>query len=566
MIKYILSVLTLVAGIENSICQIGIGTTSPDVSSVLDVSAENKGVLAPRLTTDQRNAIATPAKGLMLYNITEDCLEINTGTPDSPNWNCIGSNSLSTVINKCDLNGFEGVYVNGFGLTASNKFSVTVINNSFSTVTIAFNTSDLTLTGVSGISVTGVNTASATITPGGSELIEYTLSGTPTSLGELTGEWSKLGLNCTRTTNVVSGDAIFETGQIITVVSVNDGVPVVDIQGEVNNTTNVYTIDLPYTSGFGTYDAFTGTYIVNNTATGEGGDANSFRLTYPAGTFSGSGHITATVEVDGDGSFNAEKQLLGAQKTIASLEFLVNGNDKGSVALDAIGGIPDRNFSDPQHKFIYLPVVAADGRTWLNNNLGANYANINKGTFNPVQQATAINDYEAYGSLFQWGRYSDGHELINWTGTYSGTPIYNTTTVNVTTDTPGHNLFIRENNIPRDWRIPQNDNLWQGENGINNPCPKGYRLPTQSELSTLIAAESIQTREDGANSTLALSIPGVRNYNLGDLSTGASVSGFYMSSSVSGVKAVTLSLQSTVNAGFNAPDRAYGLSVRCIKD
>ncbi len=63
----------------------------------------------------------------MLYNITEDCLEINSGTPDSPNWNCIGSNSLSTVVNKCDLNGFEGIYVNGFGLTASNKFSVTVI-------------------------------------------------------------------------------------------------------------------------------------------------------------------------------------------------------------------------------------------------------------------------------------------------------------------------------------------------------------------------------------------------------------------------------------------------------
>ncbi len=33
-----------------------------------------------------------------------------------------------------------------------------------------------------------------------------------------------------------------------------------------------------------------------------------------------------------------------------------------------------------------------------------------------------------------------------------------------------------------DWRSPQNDNLWQGVNGINNPCPSGYRLPTEAEL------------------------------------------------------------------------------------
>lgn len=562
MIKYILSVLTLVAGIENSLCQVGIGTTSPDVSSVLDVSAENKGVLAPRLTTDQRNAIATPAKGLMLYNITEDCLEINTGTPDSPNWNCIGSNSLSTVINKCDLNGFEGVYVNGFGLTASNKFSVTVINNSFSTVTIAFNTSDLTLTGVSGISVTGVNTASATITPGGSELIEYTLSGTPTSLGELTGAWSKLGLNCTRTTNVVSGDAIFEIGQIITVVSVNDGAPVVDIQGEVNNTTNVYTINLPYTSGFGTYDAFTGTYIVNNTGTGEGGDANSFRLTYPAGTFSSSGHITATVEVDGDGSFNAEKQLLGAQKTIASLEFMVNGNDKGSVALDAIGGIPDRNFSDPQYKFIYLPVVAADGRTWLNNNLGAHYANMNNAAFNPVQQAAAISDYDAYGSLFQWGRYSDGHELTTWSSSSSGSPVLGGLTgINPTTDTPGHHYFVIEETHPSDWRVPQNNNLWQGENGINNPCPQGYRLPTENELSTLITSEGIISSADGLSSALAFSLPGYHSNSNGNTYEG-NQKGYYLTSTVSGTNVRV----SSIHAGFSNEIRARGHTVRCIKD
>jgi len=49
---------------------VGIGTTSPNSSAMLDVTSTNKGVLFPRLTTAQRNAIGTPAKGLMVYDST----------------------------------------------------------------------------------------------------------------------------------------------------------------------------------------------------------------------------------------------------------------------------------------------------------------------------------------------------------------------------------------------------------------------------------------------------------------------------------------------------------------
>ena len=48
--------------------QVGIGTTSPDASSALDVFATDKGVLIPRLTAAQRNAIPNPANGLIVYN------------------------------------------------------------------------------------------------------------------------------------------------------------------------------------------------------------------------------------------------------------------------------------------------------------------------------------------------------------------------------------------------------------------------------------------------------------------------------------------------------------------
>lgn len=48
--------------------QIGIGTTSPDATSILDITSTAKGMLAPRMTTAQRNAIVTPAQGLLVYD------------------------------------------------------------------------------------------------------------------------------------------------------------------------------------------------------------------------------------------------------------------------------------------------------------------------------------------------------------------------------------------------------------------------------------------------------------------------------------------------------------------
>ena len=51
--------------------QMGVGTNSPNPSAQLDVTATNKGFLPPRLTQQQRNAIASPAPGLMIW--CRDC-------------------------------------------------------------------------------------------------------------------------------------------------------------------------------------------------------------------------------------------------------------------------------------------------------------------------------------------------------------------------------------------------------------------------------------------------------------------------------------------------------------
>jgi len=66
--------------------QVGIGTETPDASSVLDISSSSKGLLMPRLTTAQRDLIASPATGLMIYNTTINDSQFNTGTPLAPSW------------------------------------------------------------------------------------------------------------------------------------------------------------------------------------------------------------------------------------------------------------------------------------------------------------------------------------------------------------------------------------------------------------------------------------------------------------------------------------------------
>src|SRR5215471_11027510 len=45
----------------------GIGTTTPDASSLLEIKSTKKGLLIPRMTKTQRDAIGAPATGLLIY-------------------------------------------------------------------------------------------------------------------------------------------------------------------------------------------------------------------------------------------------------------------------------------------------------------------------------------------------------------------------------------------------------------------------------------------------------------------------------------------------------------------
>lgn len=48
--------------------KVGIRNSNPDASAVLDIQASNAGILIPRLTDGQMNAVINPAAGLLVYN------------------------------------------------------------------------------------------------------------------------------------------------------------------------------------------------------------------------------------------------------------------------------------------------------------------------------------------------------------------------------------------------------------------------------------------------------------------------------------------------------------------
>jgi hypothetical protein len=58
---------------------VGIGTSSPNASAILDAQSTTKGVRMPNMTTTQKNAIASPAAGLMVFDTTLAKLCVYTG-------------------------------------------------------------------------------------------------------------------------------------------------------------------------------------------------------------------------------------------------------------------------------------------------------------------------------------------------------------------------------------------------------------------------------------------------------------------------------------------------------
>jgi uncharacterized protein (TIGR02145 family) len=181
------------------------------------------------------------------------------------------------------------------------------------------------------------------------------------------------------------------------------------------------------------------------------------------------------------------------------------------------------------------------GKIWMDRNLGAS------------QVATSSTDVASYGDLYQWGRGADGHQIR--------TPLSTPTTGQSSSSSPGANFLIGSLN----WYNGTNpDNLWQGVSGVNNPCPIGYRIPTEAEWNAESLSWSTKNSTGAFASPLKLPTAGYRDYSDGSLGK-VGTDGVYWSSTVSSANARSLNFFSSV-AFMNTDARAFGFSVRCIKD
>jgi uncharacterized protein (TIGR02145 family) len=389
--------------------QTSIGTPSPDRSSVLELKSTTRGFLPPRMTTTQRNAIVTPATGLVVYNSEKNCLEWYNGTE----------------------------WYNGCGNQDSS--GGTAVVSAYANANIS------TGTMTAGTAVTGVT---------------QTITATVTAVGS-------------------------------------------------------YTI----------------TVIANGI------------------TFTGSGTFTAT------GAQDIVLTATGTPIVAETSNFVLNTMPSCAftriVQAVPVGPVGGNAVCDGSAPTTVVPIGSTTGKTWMDRNLGASRA------------ATAVDDYQAYGCLYQWGRGNDGHASVTWTAAATGTAVNGTTAALATTDTPGNTFFITTSTSPYDWRATQNGALWQGVLGINNPCPAGYRLPTDAELTAEVTAHTITNAASAYASPLKFVVAGYRYGSNDSLSTGAS--GLYWSSSVSGTNASSRYFSS--GSAFSGPSyRANGFSVRCIKD
>ena len=592
------------SNIHNNGASIGIGTTTPNASAKLEIVSTTQGFLPPRMTTAQRNAISSPSAGLTIYNITVNCLQWWDGTywydgcgnnlhlqyPAGSVFCASGATAVVDVTNPAtgktwmdrnlgasraaisstDTAAYGDLYQWGRrsdGHQCRNSDTTTTLSSTDQPSHGSFILSPSSprdwrspqnnnlWQGVNGVnnpcpsgyrlpseielnaerlSWSSDNAAGAFASPLKLPLAGVRLSsnGLMGNVGEF-GHYPSSSWTGTSYIRISFSNLTFSMGGVFRA----GGHPVRCIKDIVGT---VGAINCGSATNTGILKAGTAASGVSSSVPYVGGNGGS----YSAQSVSSMGvtGLTATLSAGtlATGNGSVSFTITGTPNAAGTATFLINlGGQSCSFSSSYI-------FCASGATALVDVINPTTGKTWMDRNLGASRA------------AISSTDTLAYGDLYQWGRRSDGHQCRNST----------TTSTKSSSDQPSNGNFIlttnAANNPPYDWRSPQNSNLWWGVNGVNNPCPSGYRLPTFTELDAERTSWSSYNSIGAFASPLKFPVAGSRIYFDGSLSFVGSY-GYYWSSSVNGSESHHLDFNWSF-ARMNSVFRAYGKSVRCIKD
>ena len=545
-----------------SFSQVGIGTTAPNSSAALDVTSRTKGLLPPRLTEGEMNTIATPANGLIVF--CTDCTPTGIYTYNSPSWSALGGATAATVSATCT--GFVGNYCSA--TLSGTTYVVTMKNNDFSAKQVTPSTADLTLSGLTGVTVASVSPIPVqTIIAGASLVITYTISGTPAAAGTLTGTWAKQGLTCSSTVAVA-------TAKAVTAASSLPALCISTPLTAITHTTSGTTTGIGTATGLpaGVTAAWaSNTITISGTPTASG----TFNYTIPVNGCGGAVNATGTITVNplvaGAASatptvpINVLMTNVTHSTTAATGIGAATGLPPGVIATWAANTITISGTPTALGTFAYsIPLVGTCGTAnatgtitvvkcgaFVALNVYREFACFNLGATN-ILGSPNVPVQDIHGNYYQWGR-------SNFVATASTPPgaisSWNTTSAA--------------------------DGAWlDGSKTPNDPCPAGFRVPTKTQwdgvLTNNIVSRTGSWANDGnfttaiswgpnvSTKTLTLPAAGCRLYDDGMLTSRGS-NGYYWGSTENGDFAWGFYFNSS-SAGTPAygSSRANGFSVRCV--